>query len=139
MSSRRSSTEQGPSEQTTDEVVLPSPYTELAAPNKQERKTRQLCGQVAEAVSLALAECDDPVLNELLVEAVQPAPSASRLRVIVSAPPGASAPGIFEALEKVRGYLRHEVAGQISRKRTPELCFELAPPGAKLVDPSAPQ
>lgn len=96
--------------------------------NRDLRKTLQLCEQASDAISVALAECGDPLLHDLVVEAVRPAPSASRLRVVVSAPVGAGAHAVLAALEKVRGWLRHEVATQISRKRTPELCFELSPP-----------
>jgi ribosome-binding factor A len=96
--------------------------------NQHERKDRQLCEQVAEALSFALAACHDPRLAELYVEAVEPAPSASRLRVVVSADSGADAVAILEALECARSYLRRNIAGDIHRKRTPELCFELVPP-----------
>jgi ribosome-binding factor A len=93
-----------------------------------ERKDRQLCEQVAEALSFALAECHDPRLADLYVEAVEPAPSASRLRVVVSGDSGADAFAILGALERARSYLRRPIAGEIHRKRTPELCFELVAP-----------
>ncbi len=95
---------------------------------KHERKTRQLCEQVAEALSFALAECHNPILADLYIVAVEPAPSASRLRVVVSAELHTHAPATLEALERARGYLRGQIASEIHRKRTPELCFAVIPP-----------
>ena len=92
-----------------------------------DRKTRQLCAQIGEVVSLALAECDDRALDGVFVETVEPAPTASRLCVVVSAPLGADAASTLMALTRVRNRLRREIAGAIHRKRTPELTFRLAP------------
>ena len=69
-----------------------------------------------------------PTSGGLYVEAVEPAPGASRLRVVVSADSGADALAILDALESARAYLRWQIAGEIHRKRTPVLCFELVPP-----------
>ncbi len=91
-------------------------------------KERQLCVQVAEAVRLALAGCDDERLDGVMVEGVEPAPNASRLCVVVSAERGASAEVVVNALQGARGYLRRQVASSIHRKRTPQLCFRVAPP-----------
>jgi ribosome-binding factor A len=91
-----------------------------------DRKTRQLCAQVHEVVSMALAECDDRVLEDVFVEAVEPAPAASRLCVVVSAPEGTDAPETLLALARVRNRLRREITAAIHRKRTPELTFRLA-------------
>ena len=105
--------------------------------DKYERKTRQLCEQVSEAVSLALAACHDPLLCDLYVEAVEPAPGASRLRVTVSSETvssetARSAPAVLDALERARAYLRRQCASEISRKRTPQLVFVLLPPRHQL-------
>src|SRR4051794_25895376 len=52
--------------------------------SKPDYKTAALCKQVRRAVSLALSgECGDPVLQELQVEEVLPAPGAGRLLVRV--------------------------------------------------------
>src|SRR5439155_5281464 len=51
--------------------------------HKHDRKTRQLCRQAQRALMLALAGCGDPVLQSVCIQAVEPAPDASRLRVIV--------------------------------------------------------
>lgn len=92
---------------------------------KHERKTAQLCEQVAEAISLALAECHNPLLAALWVESVEPAPTASRMRVIVSADIDTDGDAILDALTHARHFLRRQVAGEINRKRVPELSFVL--------------
>jgi ribosome-binding factor A len=95
---------------------------------RHERKTRQLCEQVAEALNLALGASYDPDLAELYVEAVEPAPNASRMRAMVSGPVGLEAVAVTAALERAQGYLRRQVAAAIHRKRTPQLSFELIAP-----------
>ncbi len=96
---------------------------------KVERKTRQLCREVERTLSCALGDCRDALLRELVVVGVEPAPDASRLAVRVLLPP-ADVDGrlVREHLERMRGHLREEVARAVSRKRAPELTFELAAP-----------
>jgi ribosome-binding factor A len=93
---------------------------------KGGRKTLQLCGQVAEALNYAFAAiCNDDVLRELGVLAVQPAPDESRLRVTV----GPTLPGpcdpiqVLAHVQQALGKLRSEVAAAIHRKKVPELAF----------------
>ncbi|TKC92114.1 ribosome-binding factor A [Polyangium fumosum] len=99
-----------------------------AEDRKVERKERQLCRQVQEAVSEALAGIEDDVLLEVWVADVEPAPDAGRLAVIVQAPRGASPDEVAARLENVAGYLRAEVASAITRKRVPTLTFRVLPP-----------
>lgn len=95
------------------------------------RKAHQLCAQVREVISFALAEqCEDQLLERLSVVAVSPAPDASRLMVTVALDPvgeRVEATTVIEAMKQLRGQLRHEIAAEIHRKKTPELAFELAP------------
>jgi len=89
---------------------------------RDDRKTRQLCGQVARALALALPTAHDPRLREALVDEVTPDPDASRLRVrLAHADPG----GLMAALPAARGWLRAEAARSITRKRAPGLVFEV--------------
>jgi ribosome-binding factor A len=68
----------------------------------------------------------DPVLQDLSVAAVRPAPDASRLMIWFRTSRGVSeAPEILERLEHIRGLLRREVAAAVTRKRAPELAFHL--------------
>lgn len=93
-----------------------------------EHKILQLCQQVAEALSLAFEEMEDPALCGLRVQAVEPVRGASKLRVSLSAEVGAHAPTVLRSLARARGYLRRQVATEIHRKRAPELCFVLVSP-----------
>jgi ribosome-binding factor A len=114
--------------------------------HKSDRKTQQLCRQVQRAITMALAGgCGDPMLQALVVEAVEPAPDASRLRVSMSlsawgrsARPNkdgeyAALADLLGRLEKFAPILRAEVAAAITRKRAPELAFQLV--GAREVLP----
>lgn len=100
------------------------------------RKVHQLCAQVREVVGFALAErWHDPVLERLSIVSVTPAPDASRLAVIVAIDPDGDpveAVAIIDALKRIRGELRCEIAAEIHRKKTPELTFELAPLASQL-------
>jgi ribosome-binding factor A len=94
--------------------------------NSSNHKTLALCRQAQRALSLALAgECRDEVLSSVYIEAVVPAPDATRLlvRLVVPARANASIPEVIERIERVRGLLRAEVAQAITRKRAPELTF----------------
>src|SRR5260370_13067194 len=100
-----------------------------AGRKKGGRKTQQLCAQVAKALSYALAGvCNDDVLRDLGVVAVQPAPDESRLLVTV----GPNLPGpcdptqVLHHLHQALAKLRSEVAASIHRKKVPELTFSVA-------------
>lgn len=95
---------------------------------KAERKERQLCRQVQEAIGEALSGLDDDVLSEVWVCGVEPAPDAARLAVLVRAPATAVPELVKERLERLGGRLRSEVAQAITRKRVPTLLFEVLPP-----------
>ena len=96
-----------------------------AADRKLERKERQLCRQVQEAVSEALASIDDDVLLDIWVCSVEPAPDAGRLAILMQAPSRISPDEVLARLEKIAPFLRSEVAGAISRKRVPTLTFRV--------------
>ena len=103
------------------------------APSRAGRKTLQLCKQVERALSLALAaEFDDPVLRELRVLAVEPAPNSGRLLVTICLDATAEPidPNhVVAHLARAAGKLRCEIAAAICRKKTPELAFCVAAPG----------
>ncbi len=90
-------------------------------------KDRQVCRQVADAVGFFLAESDDPVLTELYVVQVDPAPSAAR--VLVTLVPAHDEVDAALALVRLRDHrddLREEVAAEVHRRRAPELIFRIA-------------
>ena len=118
------------SEPGPDDVLDPRELLHQAARKKGGRKTRQLCGQIAQTLNYAFASvCNDDVLRDLGVVAVQPAPDESRLLVTVGpALPGPCDPGqVLAHLQKALGKLRSEVAAAIHRKKVPELTFCVLP------------
>ena len=93
---------------------------------RDSRKTRQLCGQVARVLGAALGCAGDPLLQELIITAVEPAPDAGRLRVwVYSTQPEAQAqqPIVMARLAASTGWLRNELGTSIHRKRVPMLIF----------------
>jgi ribosome-binding factor A len=97
------------------------------------RKTQQLCSEVREVLSFVLAgDCEDPILQQLVVREVMPAPDASRLLVVLTLPEAEceQADHAMEALRQLRGYLRSQIADEIQRKRTPDLSFQIMPESA---------
>ena len=92
------------------------------APKRAGRKGRQLCGQVKDALHVALAGCADEVLQGLSVVSVEPAPHTGRLRVLIAAEDRAVAEA---ALARAAGFLRARVASAVSRRYAPELVFEV--------------
>jgi ribosome-binding factor A len=95
------------------------------------RKALQLCGQVAQALGLVLAECGDLVLRDLAVASVRPAPTSARLLVTVyplTLAGTASAAAVLERLHRAAGLLRSEVAAAVHRRKAPELLFRVADP-----------
>ena len=89
-------------------------------------KDLQVCRQVFDALAYALAELDDPMIEELSLASVTPAPNAARVLVTLVPTRGGLDPAA--ALERLRGAmpeLREEVAAELTRKRVPELVFRI--------------
>jgi ribosome-binding factor A len=108
--------------------------TSRAATPRPDRKTLQLCSQVARELQFILmGECDDDLLRELQVESVLPAPNSSRLLVSVSSAAIDDPAEMAEMLHRLHqqmGFLRSEVAMSINRRKAPELMFRVVKPGA---------
>jgi ribosome-binding factor A len=89
-------------------------------------KDLQLCRQVLETLTYALAELDDPLIDELAIASVVPAPSAAR--VLVTLVPTRDDLDADAALARVHAAieeLREDVAADVNRKRAPELVFRI--------------
>jgi ribosome-binding factor A len=103
---------------------------------RTDRKTLQLCGQVADTLNYVLSgECYDDVLRNVYVVKVEPAPDASQLLVTVAPyDPNDPAPldVILARLGHASGLLRREVAATISRRKAPQLLFRVLNPEAVL-------
>ena len=92
----------------------------------RRHKDLQLCRQVFDALTYAFAELDDPIVAELALASVVPAPSAAR--VLVTLVPIRDDIDADVALGRVREHaaeLREEVAAEVARKRAPELAFRI--------------
>ncbi len=96
------------------------------------RKSLQLCKQVEQTLNQVLSgECDDDVLRELLVVGVQPLAGTSQLLVMVQPFDPVSSPGvpeILEHLQRAKARLRETVAETVSRRKVPDLLFQVAAP-----------
>jgi ribosome-binding factor A len=96
---------------------------------KSNRKDLQLAKQVFRAIDAVLrGELTDPVLQDLEVVSVQPAPDATHFLVILrptKLDDRVSVSSVLERLERVHRFLRHQVAAAITRKRAPELSFQV--------------
>ena len=97
--------------------------------NKRNYKFLQLCQQVTETLSLAMAsEFDDERLHNLEVVSVERGADASQMVVNVRTDISCNfreTEEILELLSGVGGQLRCIVASAISRKRTPNLTFRI--------------
>jgi ribosome-binding factor A len=99
--------------------------------HRDQRGTRchkdlQVCRQVYDVLALALAEIDDPVIDDLILARVMPAPNAGRVQVILV--PSHADIDESEALARIAEFaddLREEVAAEVNRRRVPELVFRI--------------
>jgi ribosome-binding factor A len=119
------------SELNEDDGVDPREYFKSdERSGKQIHKTRRLCNQVAQTLSLVLAgEFADERLQDLQVVVVEPAPDASQLLVTLHTHDvcdSSKRQELLNLLGSVSGRLRWEVASAICRKRTPKLLFRIS-------------
>lgn len=103
--------------------ALSGPEGAFAAPPDRRTKIKeaQLCAQVRDALSLALADSTDETLLGVFVLDVLPAPDSSRLAVQVEAP--GDPDEVQRRVVQELGRLRTEVAHAIHRKKVPSLAF----------------
>lgn len=97
---------------------------------RRHHKDLQLCRQVFDALTYALAELADPKVEELVLASVVPAPNGSRVLVtLVATREDLAAEAEDAALACIGASvadLRAEVAAEITRQRVPELVFRIA-------------
>lgn len=108
-----------------------------ASSHRADNKTRQVCALAERALTLALGEHSDPLLQSLHVQRVLPAPSVARLLVVVEPAvelDGERIPAVLAALDANKGYFRGELASELNRKKTPELTFTIGVPDVPLGD-----
>ena len=99
---------------------------------RRHHKDLQLCRQVFDALTYALAELDDPRIAELVLASVVPAPNSSRVLVTLVATREdlADPDAALARIDASVAELREEVAAEITRQRVPELVFRIAPRAA---------
>lgn len=92
-------------------------------------KAQQLCAQVRRSLELTLmGECSDELLQTMTVEKVEPAPDDKHLRATLSVmdpDEGLDKTKVMARLEAARPILMAEVARAISRRKVPEIHFEV--------------
>ena len=89
-------------------------------------KDLQVCRQVHEVLAFALAELDDPLIDDLVLASVTPAPNAGR--VAITLVPSRADLDVAAALARLHDFvedLREEVAAEVTRRRVPELVFRI--------------
>jgi ribosome-binding factor A len=104
------------------------PWTARARPGKvTNRKALQLCRQIERTLTTLLPGGSEELLRDLLVQAVMPAPDATRVLVLLAlvGRDEAGVPAVLAALARSAGWLRREVAAAIHRKKVPELVFQV--------------
>ena len=123
-----------------DDCVDPSQYFQPnRTQSKQNKKSLQLCRQVACCLNLVLGDCDDPIVQHMSVLSVAPAPDCSRLLVTLAVDrPMADGPldhdHLLTRVTLQLPRLRHEIARAIHRKRVPNLALQLVPAFSKTED-----
>lgn len=112
-----------------DDGLHPRDLVEKEHSPNDRRKDRQLCKQVFQALSMEVACLQyRPWARDMYVQAVEPAPDASRLQVSVSFFTPREPDSAVEALGRLRAMtssLRLEVGSAICRKKVPELIFDI--------------
>lgn len=123
-----------------DDAVDPREYFKQKYRAKNAQAQR-LCKQVADTLSLVLSgNFADELLQSLDVFSVQPAPNTRRLLVVVQPKTeiqdSMTPELILSKLNSVEGFLRSEVAQAISRRKAPNLVFEIIWPNSEASETS---
>jgi ribosome-binding factor A len=96
---------------------------------KPDRHTLQLCAQIAETLHLVLLDSKDDDLRELMVLEVLPIGGAGTLLARVSYPVQnlGDLSRVQQKLADSAKNLRSEIALAITRRRAPEILFQVVP------------
>ena len=94
-----------------------------------DRKTMQLAAQIRRALHGAFPTPGSQMFDGLIVEAVEPDPDATHMRVVISVPSTFphSVALLRQRLAESLSSVRIQVAASIHRKRVPTLTFDLVP------------
>jgi ribosome-binding factor A len=91
--------------------------------NVVNRKALQLCAQIRDTLNLSISQFGDPLLREMYVDSVIPAPDSTQL--LVTFVTEHNPDEVFEHVQKASGLIRSEVATGINRKRVPNLRYQV--------------
>ena len=100
-------------------------HREVAGGRKRHHKNLQVCRQVFDALTYALADLADPLIDELVLAEVVPAPDAARVQVTLLCPAELDREAAVTRLYVFARELREEVAAELCRRRVPELVFRI--------------
>ncbi len=96
---------------------------------QRDHAARRLCRQVQRALNMALGSCGDPILAELFIEDVSPAPGAGHLLARVQIPVAIPVADAVARLHAAAARLRVEAGAAIARRRAPQISFVPASAG----------
>jgi ribosome-binding factor A len=97
-------------------------------PPGPSRKDLQLCAQVADNLHYLLSSAPEEELHDLLVAEVIPIAGSSQLLARVALPPNTPAERVMQTqlvLTACSRRFREEIASAITRRRAPELFFQV--------------
>jgi len=89
----------------------------------KNRKALQLCSQIMDILHLSLGQFGDDLLRNCYIKSVVPAPDSTQLLVTLISQDNPQE--VFSHAQNASGLLRNEVANNISRKRVPQLKFQV--------------
>ena len=92
----------------------------------QQRKTKQLCRQVARTLEMVLGDCNDPIMQSIQLLDVTPNPDSSCMRIHVAVDSDVRPEEANVALYSQIARLQFEIARSINRKRVPNLVFSVS-------------
>jgi len=92
----------------------------------QQRKTIQLCRQVARTLEMVLGDCNDPIMQSIQLLDVTPNPDSSCMRIHVAVDSDVRLEEANAALYGQTARLQFEIARSINRKRVPNLVFSVS-------------
>ena len=116
-----------------DDGVDPRNYFKTKRNRKENRKTHQLCQQVARTVNLCLNDCDDLIVQSMFLVAVQPAPDSSCLLLHLECDvEDFDFEAALLAIRQQTARLQFEISRSIHRKRVPNLTFSVSPTGGQI-------
>ena len=110
-----------------DDGIDPRTYFKSKRNRKENRKTKQLCQQVARTLNLCINDCNDPIVQSMFLVGVVPAPDSSCLLIHVECDiEEFDHSAAMMAIRSQTARLQFEISRAIHRKRVPNLTFSVS-------------